>query len=128
MDKLKREKVIFGISFVGSIVAGMVLITLDYWLGMTIAFVGCLSAALYSRKIAVKYKMGDERSGYIDVRASALAFKISFATSCVLLAVISGIYAELEVQIPSLAVLGPIVALMGSTYGILSHYYSKKYS
>ena len=128
--EIKRVQVIFLVALLGSIGLGYALGFLigSYWVAFAIILVGTLSSAIYIKRVTDRYKLGDERSDYIDGRASALAFKISFATSGVLLAVISGVYVELEVQIPSLVVLGPIVALMGFTYVISSHYYTKKYS
>jgi len=128
--EIKRAQAIFLVAFLGSIGLGYVLGFLigSYWIAFAIILVGVLFSAIYVKRVTDRYRLGDERSEYIDVRASALTFKISFATSCVLLAVISGVSDEMQVQIPSLAVIGPIVALMGFTYGISSHYYTKKYS
>jgi|GEM_PF-5531140 len=128
--EIKRVQVIFLVALWGSIGLGYALgfLSGSYWVAFSIILVGALSSAIYIKRVTDRYKLGDERSDYIDGRASALAFKISFATSGVLLAVISGVYVELEVQIPLLVVLGPIVALMGVTHGVASYHYAKKYS
>ena len=127
MDKLKREKAIFGISFVGSIVAGMVLITLGYyWLGMAIAFVGCLSAALYSRKIAAKYKRGDERAEFIEGKAYSLTFRVIFITMGILLVILGGLFIR-SIEISAYYGIGLLFAITSAVSVASRHYYTKKY-
>jgi len=122
---MKKENVIFGISFGGGLVAGIIIITLGYyWVGMAIAFVGCFSAALYSRKIAAKYKLGDERAEFIDGKASSLTFKVIFITMGILLAILGGF----SMEIPAFPVVGLLLALTGVVHIAASHYYAKKYS
>ena len=128
MDKLKREKVIFGISFVGSIVAGMVLITLGYyWLGMAITFVGCFGTALYSRKIAAKYKMGDERAEFIEGKTYSLTFRVIFITMGILLVILGGLFIR-SIEISAYYVIGLLFALTSAVSVASRHYYIKKYS
>ena len=122
--EMKKENVIFGMGFGGSIAVGMIIITLGYyWVGMAIAFVGCFSAALYSRKIAAKYKLGDERAEFIDGKASSLTFKVIFITMGILLPILGGF----SMEIPALVV-APLLALTGVVHIAASHYYAKKYS
>ena len=128
MNKLKKEKLIFGVSFGGSIVAGMVLITLGYyWLGMAIAFVGCFSVVLYSRKIAVKYKLGDERAEFIDGKAYSLTFRVIFITMGILLVILGGLFIR-SIEISAYCVIGLLFALTAAVSVASRHYYIKKYS
>ena len=122
---MKKENVIFGMGFGGSIAVGMIIITLGYyWLGIAIAFVGCFGAVLYSRKVTAKHKVGDERAEFIDGRASSLTFKITSIAIGILFAVLCGLSAE----IPAQAVMGALLAFTGVVHVIAFHHYAKKYS
>ncbi|VUT24859.1 MAG: hypothetical protein MASP_00741 [Candidatus Methanolliviera sp. GoM_asphalt] len=126
----KRAQKIFIGGFVGSIALGFVMGYLlgSYWLTLIIIFVGLMSTAYYMKRADDKYKFGDERSSYINGRASAFAFKISFPTACVLMVVLGGLHLEYGIQLPAYQVLALIVALMGVTHGVASHHYTKKYN
>jgi hypothetical protein len=128
MNKAKKEKLIFGVSFGGSLVAGLIVITLGYyWLGLAIAFVGCFSAVLYSRKIAAKYKMGDERAEFIEGKAYSLTFRVIFITMGILLVILGGLFIR-SIEISAWYVIGLLFALTSAVSVASRHYYTKKYS
>jgi hypothetical protein len=128
MNKAKKEKLIFGVSFGGSLVAGLIVITLGYyWLGLAIAFVGCFSAVLYSRKIAAKYKMGDERAEFIEGKTYSLTFRVIFITMGILLVILGGLFIR-SIEISAWYVIGLLFALTSAVSVASRHYYTKKYS
>ena len=99
----KRAQKIFIGGFVGSIALGFVMGYLlgSYWLTFIILFVGLMSTVYYMKRADDKYKFGDERSSHINGRASAFAFKISFPTAGVLMAVLGGLHLEYGIQLPA---------------------------
>ena len=127
--EIKKAQAIFGVVFGGSIAVAFTLAALGYyWIGLAIGFVGCLGATMYVKSVEKKYRLGDERSHHIDEKASAFAFKISFAVTGALLAILSGLSLSNFTDIPANSVIGPLMAFMGIVYLAATHHYTKKYS
>jgi Predicted membrane protein (DUF2178). len=123
--QMKRCNVIFLVSFFGSIIAGMIIISFGYyWAGVAVFFVGCFTAAHYMNRMATRYKLGDERSEFISQKANSVTFRITFILIAVLVIVLGGLRIEISGQV---ALMG-IIAFGGIVNFILYYYYSKKYS
>jgi uncharacterized membrane protein len=125
--EIKKAKTIFGVVFGGSIAVAFTLAALGYyWIGLAIGFVGCLGAVMYTNSVATKYRLGDERSHHIDEKASAFAFKITFAALGVSFAILAGL--SNFIDIPAYPVMGLIFVFMSIVYYVATHHYAKKYS
>jgi uncharacterized membrane protein len=123
MNKLKKENVIFGTEFFGSIAIGMILIAIGYLLlGLIIALVGCLMSGIYYRK-AKGAELSDEREEFINGKAGTLTFRITFPVFGLVFAVISA----LSIDVPASKVLGPLFAFYAIAHVVSYHYYGRRY-
>ena len=121
--KVKKEDVIFGTGFFGSLVVGTVLIVIGYpLLGLIIALVGVLVSEIYMRK-AKAIEINDERAQFVEGKSCIATVRITFPIFGVVFAFIS----VLSIDIPAQMVLGPLFTLYAATYVVSYHYYNRRY-
>ncbi|VUT24857.1 MAG: hypothetical protein MASP_00740 [Candidatus Methanolliviera sp. GoM_asphalt] len=128
MEKMKKERVIFDVTFGVSILVGMIVASFGYyWLGIAIAFVGGFGVALHARNVAARYKLGDERAEFISGKASSLTFKVISITMGILLVILGGLSIR-SIEISAYSMIGLLLALTCIVHLASRHYYTKKYS
>ena len=123
--KMKRRNVIFLVNFLGSMIAGIIIISFGYyWAGVAVLLFGAFTTKYYIHRMATRYRLGDERAEFINQKANSVTFRITFILIGVLVVVLGGLRIEIPGQVALIGIIafGTIVDL------ILYYYYSKKYS